>query len=58
MHPMAFPDFCPAPVLNADFRPLRHDPLSLSSRQDGVAAVSRDRADIASGYDTDRGGSL
>ncbi len=44
--------FCPALVLNADFRPLSYFPLSLWSWQDAVKAVFLDRVSVLSEYET------
>ena len=41
---------CPALVLNSDFRPLSHYPLSLWSWQDSIKAVILDRVNIVSNY--------
>ena len=41
---------CPALVLNSDFRPLSHYPLSLWCWQDSVKAVVLDRVNIVSNY--------
>ena len=43
--------FCPALVLNADFRPLSYFPLSLWSWQDAVKAVFLDRVSVLSEYE-------
>ena len=42
---------CPTLVLNADFRPLSHFPLSLWSWQDSVKSVILDKVNIVSNYD-------
>ncbi len=42
------PGECPAIVLNADFRPLNDDPLSIRRRQEAINAVVLDRVDILS----------
>ena len=44
-------DQCPTLVLNADFRPLSHFPLSLWSWQDSVKSVILDKVNIVSNYD-------
>ena len=44
-------DHYPALVLNADFRPLSHFPLSLSSWQDAVTAVITDRVSVVAEYE-------
>ena len=41
---------CPALVLNSDFRPLSHYPLSLWSWQDSIKAVILDRVNIVANY--------
>ena len=41
---------CPALVLNSDFRPLSHYPLSLWCWQDSVKAVILGRVNIVSNY--------
>ena len=45
------PEACPALVLNADFRPLSHFPLSLWCWQDAIKAVFLERVNILSEYD-------
>ena len=42
---------CPALVLNSDFRPLSHYPLSLWCWQDSVKAVVLGRVNIVSNYE-------
>ena len=41
---------CPALVLNSDFRPLSHYPLSIWCWQDSVKAVILNRVNIVSNY--------
>jgi 5-methylcytosine-specific restriction endonuclease McrA len=41
----------PAPVLNADFRPLRYFPLSLIPWQDAVHAMVKERVSVVAEYD-------
>ncbi len=45
------PDYSPALVLNADFRPLSYYPLSLWSWQEAVKAVFLGRVSVVSEYD-------
>ena len=45
------PGSCPTLVLNADYRPLSHYPLSLWSWQDAVKAIFLDRVTVLSHYD-------
>jgi len=49
---LASPVFCPALVLNADFRPLSYFPLSIWPWQESVKAVFMDRVNIVSEYDS------
>ena len=46
------PEACPAPLLNADFRPLSHHLFSLRSWRDTIEAVRLDRVNIVSQSDT------
>ena len=48
----SLPQFCPALVLNADYRPLSYFPLSLWSWQEAVKAVVTNRVNVVSEYET------